>query len=235
MFIKLSIIANVLIGLLFNPFVAKNYIHITKRFEIHGIDISHHQRTINWENVQEHSDFKISFCFLKATEGATFKDTKFPNYWKDCKEAGISRGAYHFFSISKSPYAQAQNFIGSVDLQKGDLAPVLDFESDSQNLSTTEVRKRITTWLTIVEKHYGVKPIIYTNSHLFNKYIKGYFKSNPLWIANYNTSDINYAISHPNLKFWQYTEKGKVDGITGSVDINAFLGEYQEFENLKIY
>lgn len=211
---------------------SENY--ITNKYSVHGIDVSHHQKYINWQNVSTHATFKVSFCFMKATEGSDFKDPRFQTNWKESQKAGITRGAYHFFSASSSPYAQAQNYIRSTRLTPGDLAPVLDFEVSSSTLTPYQVRKNLYRWLSTVEKHYGVKPIIYTNTNIYNKYLKGYFKEFPLWIADYSTSNIHSRVSHPNLKLWQYTEHGRVKGISGYVDVNAFLGKEDEFQHLTI-
>ncbi len=233
MFLNLPIIFTLLSSLI-SSYFGVNYTHLTKRYSIHGIDISHHQKYIDWDHVVDHSHFKVNFCFMKATEGATFSDSKFDSYWKACREVGISRGAYHFFSIGSNPVSQAQHFIRTVKLEDGDLAPVLDFEKSSQSISTVQIRRNLYRWLTIVEKHYGIKPIIYTNNFIYNKYLKGYFKDYPLWIADYDTSNFYESNTHPNLKLWQYTEKGWVNGISGHVDINAFLGEPDEFKKLKL-
>ena len=85
-----------------------------------------------------------------------------------------------------------------------------------------------------MERHYGIKPIIYTNVSIYNKYIKGHFKNNPLWMADYKSYNIHDSVKNPNLMFWQYTEKGHLSGISGLVDINAFMGEKTDFESLKI-
>lgn len=200
-----------------------------KKYNIHGIDISHHQRDINWKVVAENHSLKVDFCFMKATEGITFKDTRFVENWAGSNIAGIRRGAYHFYITSADPRQQALNYIQSVKLEGGDMAPVLDFEQETSSKSVATVRQNLKTWLKIIERHYGISPIIYTNTHLFNKYIKGNFDDYPFWIANYNTTNIHNEVSHQNLKFWQYSEKGFVRGIKGNVDCNAFLGDAQEF------
>ncbi len=216
----------------FAVFTGNNYSHITKKYSVHGIDVSHHQKYINWDNVANHGSFKVKFCFMKATEGSNFSDTRFKTNWRESKEAGIIRGAYHFFSMTSSPTTQAQHFIRTVALEDGDLAPVLDFETDSPHHSTALVRKNLQRWLYLVEKHYGVKPIIYTNTFIYKKYLSGYFKEYPLWIADYNTSNIHQNFKNPKLKIWQYTQSGRVSGINSHVDINAFLGQEEEFEHL---
>ena len=208
--------------------------HFTKMYSIHGIDVSHHQKYVDWKKIADHSEFKVSFCFLKATEGATHEDTRFMSNWKECSDAGIIRGAYHFYHPTRGAAEQAKNFINNVRLKSGDLAPVLDFEKDSPNANVIAVRKGLMKWLQLVENHYGIRPIIYTNTSIYNKYIKGHFKNYSLWLADYKSGNIHSLVKSPNLKFWQYTEKGKVSGITGNVDINAFVGAEEEFENLKL-
>lgn len=208
---------------------------IPLKYDIHGIDVSHHQNNIDWERVStENNKVKISFCFIKATEGINLNDKKFNRNWEECKNVGITRGAYHFFIPSISPRSQAINYINSVKLLEGDFAPVLDFEQESETMSVAEIRKNAKAWLNYVERHYGVRPIIYTNGHMYNKYIKGHFKNYPLWIANYQTNNIFESIYHPQLKFWQYSERGRVKGINGHVDFNAFLGEEHELVELTV-
>jgi lysozyme len=206
------------------------------RYDIHGIDVSHHQNYIDWSTVAEdgHTKFDISFCFIKATEGVSLNDRLFNKNWSQCKEVGIKRGAYHFFIPSVSAKLQARNYINSVRLETGDLVPVLDFEQESETMTVAQMRKAAKSWLNYIQNHYGVKPIIYTNMHMYNTYIKGYLKNYPLWIADYNTHNIFDRLYNPNLRFWQYSEKGRVKGIKGHVDCNAFLGQPEDLDKLTI-
>lgn len=233
MFSNLSL-AFVLIGSFFASLWTGNYSHLFKKYTVHGIDVSHHQSYINWEKVASHDDFKVKFCFMKATEGASHKDTQFKNYWVKSKEAKLVRGAYHFYSHSSSPQAQANHYISMVKLEAGDLAPVLDFETESSSVSIYQTRKNLLRWLATVENHYKIKPIIYTNSHIYQKYIKGYFDDYKFWIADYNVSDIAHKMTDKNVLIWQYTERGRVSGISTHVDVNAFLGQERDFESLRI-
>lgn len=213
-----------------SAFSGLDYTHVTKNYEVHGIDVSHHQNYINWEKVAAHPTQKIQFCFIKATEGSTFKDYRFNLNWEQSKKAGLSRGAYHFYTSNGNPRTQAAHFIRHVKLENNDLAPVLDVEQEVTAYTAYQFRKNLLIWLTTVEKHYGIKPIIYTNPFIYGKYIKGYFKDYPLWIADYNSSNIHQKIKDDNLRFWQYTERGRVSGIRGYVDYNAFLGGKEEFD-----
>src|SRR5688572_22629007 len=88
-------------------------IPIPAAYEIHGIDVSRYQQRISWESVKamQVNEIKLSFAFIKATEGAGNVDPYFKRNWRKAKEAGIIRGAYHFFIASKDGTKQAQNFI----------------------------------------------------------------------------------------------------------------------------
>ncbi len=195
---------------LLTAFSGVNNSHIVKNYQVHGIDVSHHQQHIQWDKVVTHPALKVSFCFIKATEGATFKDHRFHLNWAGSKKAGLSRGAYHFYISAGNPKAQAMHFIRQVKLESGDLAPVLDIEQDTNEITAYQLRKNIKTWLTTVERHFGIKPIIYTNPFIYNKYIKGYFKDYPLWIADYNSGNIHKTIKDSNLKFWQNNGHSRV-------------------------
>jgi len=76
----------------------------------------------------EGGNVQMSFAFIKATEGLGNEDAYFKRNWKKVRDAGLARGAYHFFLATKSGKAQAENFINSVELEPGDLPPVLDIE-----------------------------------------------------------------------------------------------------------
>src|SRR5688572_6854506 len=62
------------------------------RFPVRGIDVSHHQGAIDWHSVKASGR---SFAFIKASEGADFRDTRFSENWQRAREAGIFTGAYH--------------------------------------------------------------------------------------------------------------------------------------------
>ena len=121
----------------------------------------------------------LSFVFIKATEGINMVDDKLKDNMEESKEAGMVRGAYHFFNGARSGKAQAGNFIDAVKLQKGDLPPVLDIEQ-ANGASLLDMQTRITDWLQTVEKAYKVKPIIYTNLDFYKSYLEGKYDDYPL-------------------------------------------------------
>jgi lysozyme len=208
-------------------------IPIPVNYDIHGIDVSHHQAAIDWEAVKNMQDknVKIGFAFIKATEGLSNTDNIYRRNWFKAKEAKITRGAYHFFVSSKSGKAQAQNFIETVLLEKGDMPPVLDIEQ-TNGASVADIQQRAKDWLQMIEKQYKVKPIIYTNVDFYENFLAGKFDDYPLWVAHYLVQD------KPRIKrkwlFWQHNESGRVNGINAYVDFNAFNGDSTDFNNLLI-
>ena len=208
-------------------------IALPSSYSIHGIDVSRYQDMIAWEEVEamKVKDIRLGFAFMKATEGIGNVDPQFRRNWKKSKEAGILRGAYHFFIASKDGKMQAQNFIKEVKLAPGDLPPVLDIEQRN-GASVKELQTEVKKWLTVVEEYYNVKPIIYTNVDFYNQNLGSGFDSYPLWVAHY------YQSHQPRIKrgwhFWQHNDDGRVNGILRKVDFNVFAGDSLEFRNFLI-
>ena len=202
-------------------------------YGIHGIDVSRYQQRIAWEAVKKMyvRGIRLDFAFIKATEGNTRVDPFFKRNWKKSKEAGVIRGAYHFFIPNRDGRMQAQNFIKTVVLESGDLPPVLDIEQ-LYGISTPNLRKELKEWMDIMEEHYGVKPIIYTNASFYKQHLSGHFEDYPLWVAHY--LEQHQPRVTRKWHFWQHSEKGRVNGITGSVDFNVFNGDSVEFQSLLI-
>ncbi|MBW6490448.1 MAG: glycoside hydrolase [Lentimicrobium sp.] len=194
--------------------------------KIWGLDLSHHQKTINWNKVAEK---KPHFIFFKATEGSTHKDTKYYEYVAQARKHNIITGAYHFFSYQSGGKAQAEHFCKTANLKKGDLPPVLDVEFKNNMPAKAWVTREILDWIKVVEKKYGVKPIIYCECDYFNKYIKKDLgKSYPLWISDF------WREPRCNWTFWQKTDQFKIPGIKGTVDYNVFKGDEGKMKGLLI-
>jgi lysozyme len=200
-------------------------------FAIHGIDVSHHQDVIKWEAVKDMkvNDVQLGFSFIKATEGYSRVDWQYKRNWKKAKEVGLVRGAYHFFLPNKNGKIQADNFIATVKLEKGDLPPVLDVE-ETYGVQPVNIRKRVKEWLQTVEKHYGIKPILYTNVDYYKNYLGSEFDDYPLWVAHYISR--NKPRIKRNWIFWQHNETGRVNGILAKVDFNVFNGDSTSFRSL---
>jgi lysozyme len=143
----------------------------------------------------------------------------------------MTRGAYHFFIATKSGKAQARNFISTVNLDPGDLPPVLDIEQ-LHGVSPQKMRKEVKDWLDVVEGHYKVRPVIYTYVHFYSHYLAREFDDYPLWVAHYLEKN-KPRINRPWI-FWQHNETGRVNGITSPVDFNVFNGDSTDFKDLLV-
>jgi lysozyme len=202
-------------------------------YSIHGIDVSKYQDVVNWQSVKNMrvQDVSISFVFVKATEGLGNEDQMFSRNWKKIKEAGLIRGAYHYFLATKSGKAQAENFINSVTLLPGDLPPVLDIEQ-TYGVAPEKLRQRAKEWLQTIQTYYGTAPIIYTNVDFYERYLKDDFDGYLLWAAHY------LQPSQPRIyrswSFWQHNERGRVNGCYTIVDFDVFNGDSLEFQKLLI-
>ena len=218
---------------------------------IYGIDISRHQHEkgrhrygINWRSLRitslgkrhqtEGRTFPVSFVYIKATEGTTVRNRYFASDYRSARRNRIAVGAYHFFSLQSSAADQARYFLRHAFIRLGDFPPVLDVEPSESQIrkigGDEELMRRIRTFLQIVEKKTGMRPILYISQSFINKHmtnatdIKQRYN---VWIARYN----EYK---PDVKlvYWQLCPDGRVEGITGPVDINVFngyQGQYDDF------
>ena len=200
---------------------------------VFGVDFSHYQGLIAWDKLKYFNNKKeISFAVIRATMGSKRKDNYFTHNWRSASKSGIIRGAYHYYRPNENSTKQAQNFIKRVKLKKGDLPPILDIESVSRTQSLRSLQIALKNWLNIIEKHYGVKPIIYSGdkfhqTNLSTSEFNGYI----LWIANYNW------VKHPKTKqwsFWQFSDKGIIKGVNEHVDLDVYKGTKQELDKILI-
>lgn len=205
-------------------------------YTVHGIDVSHHQGNIDWELLRNRgvvNDDPLTFVFMKATEGNTYVDTKFRRNFESAHRYGLIRGAYHFYRPSLPPQSQADFYISQVKLQPGDLPPVLDIEvRPAPGQTIAQFRSDLLTWLKRVEKHYGVKPILYTYHSFHQQYLRdSLFQQYPYWIAHYYVDSVSYK---GPWHFWQHSDRGKMPGIRGNVDMNVFNGTYSELKEMTL-
>ncbi len=208
-------------------------IQLPVEYEIHGIDVSFYQQAIYWPSVKKmkEQNVQIGFVFIKATEGLGSTDKQFKRNWAQAKQQGIPRGAYHFFLATKDGKTQAKNFIKNVQLQPGDLPPVLDIEQ-LYGVSPKLMQQRIKDWLQLVEAAYHVKPIIYSNADFYNRNLGAAFNKYPLWVAHYFEN--NQPRVSRDWTFWQHSSTGQINGITSKVDFNVFNGDSTAFKELLI-
>lgn len=203
------------------------------RYAVHGIDAARFQKSINWNTARRSG---VNFAFLKATEGGDLLDTGFKDHWRSAGRAGVLRGAYHFYYFCTSPEVQAKWFIRNVP--RGNmLPPVLDMEWNPFSPTCAhvrpparEVRTQMRRWLRIVSDHYGQTPIIYTTPKFYRENQLGKLRGFEFWLRS---TAKRPAETFPGQRwtFWQYSSTGIINGIEGEVDLNAFHGTTEQWQN----
>jgi len=195
-----------------------------------GIDVSHYQGHINWLDVEEAS---VHYAMVKATGGITYVDPLFNRNWRHLSKVKIIRGAYHFFYAGDDPIAQANNYFQVVGrLSSQDLPPIVDVEL-LDSVSADVLLSRLIRYLNEIEKLTRRTPIIYTNQYFGQQYLRDKrFKKYTLWIAEYGVrlTDLPAPWRTKSWNFWQYSQHGKVSGISPNVDLNHFQGSYKQLQ-----
>lgn len=211
--------------------------------DVVGIDVSHWQEAILWDKVKT----QVHYAYIKATESKTYYDPRFAENWQESKDAGIVRGAYHFLrahSDVQSAKKQADNFYNTLSKTGdfGELMPILDVERNDDGLSKYELQNAIWKFIQRFEGLSGRQLGIYTSKGFWDGNVASYPgntdipRDRLLWTANYRNDpppaipfdwDKRYG---PNCwTFWQWTPKGKVDGIAKHVDLNKYNGNLAAF------
>ncbi|WP_434758349.1 glycoside hydrolase family 25 protein [Paenibacillus amylolyticus] len=192
-----------------------------------GIDVSRYQGNIDWAKVKASG---MTFVFIKATEGRTYIDPNFQKNVTGALAAGMMVGTYHFFrgtsvEIAKAEAAHYANTLDKIGGAKAlQLPPVMDYENNPGNLSRAQMNTVAKAFLTEIQRLTGVKPILYTGNSFAANFDTS-LSSYDLWVARYSNTRV--PEDHPawkNWTFWQYTDSGKVNGISGNVDMNEFEG-----------
>jgi len=209
-------------------------IKIPKKYTVHGIDVSYYQGKINWPKVKsmKEDEVQISFAFIKATEGVLMVDPYFQRNWREAPKSGIICGAYHFFRPRKDGKTQAKFFLQVVNVEKGDLPPVVDIES-LDGVSPLKMRAELSDFLNYVELKTKVRPIIYTGLKFYEDYLDTHFSDYPLWIAHYYQPKLR--LDNSRWKFWQHSDKAKINGIGHVVDFNAFNGDSLALDKMLVH
>ena len=205
-------------------------------YGIHGIDISHYQEDINWDNLRTRTSdgdtIAFSFVFMKATQGPWAEDPSFAGNWEDAHEHHIFCGAYHYFLPDKDAKKQAENFISSVTLHQGDLPPVIDIE-DTRGRSKQEIVDGVKMMAAMLETKYGTKPIIYSNISFIEDYLSDDFPDYYFWVAHFYEPDLDIE-EDVHWLFWQHSDKAMLLGYDQHIDVNVFNGNMIELRNILV-
>jgi lysozyme len=181
-----------------------------------GIDVSGHSGSVDWAAVLAEGH---EFAFVKATEGDDLRDPAFDDNWREMKEAGLLRGAYHFYVTEDDPDEQADFYTSVVTLSPGDLAPVVDVELIGHG-TEPGLEKRLRRFLERLESHYGIRPLIYTSASFWNEHLTDDFGDYPLWVAEYDVDEPNLPDGWDTWHLWQWRGDADVPGVEKGADLS---------------
>ena len=202
-----------------------------------GIDVSKWQETIDWNKVKADG---IEFVFARIAYGTKTVDKYFNEYYEKATKVGLPFGAYIYSTGTTVEQVKKEaNMV--LDLLKGKTLTypiVFDIENDSmhENLSVSTNTKLVKTFADIIEKA-GYEVVLYSGCYFSRtKLDMKQLTKYDWWIAHYPGGEKYvpynglYHFKNPGncyastpTRFWQYTEKGKVSGVSGNVDMNYEL------------
>lgn len=203
------------------------FLSCTTRPSIPGIDVSHHQGTIDWAQV---ADAGVEFAFIRLgyrgyRDGALHEDEQVRQNLAGAKDAGLKIGAY-FFSQAVSVEEAAEEAAFALEIlgnTRLDLPLVYDWEYVSDSARTARVSSEtlmscVETFCNAVAKA-DIEPMIYFNQDLARTKLDLNALNHPFWLAKY-ADDLNYA---HQVRCWQYTDRGQIPGITEKVDLDLYF------------
>ncbi len=214
-------------------FVTESQIDENDPYPVKGVDVSAYQKDIDWKGLEEEG---IYFAFIKATEGSSHVDENFERNWDEAHKTDMKVGAYHFMSYDTEGETQAENFIEHVDKRWGMLPPVVDVEFYGEYTENHPSAEKMYAILDVIlekfEDRYGLVPIIYTNTYIYENYISGRYDDHPIWISDHSVPET--LSDGREWTFCQYTFSAVSENVAGGeqyVDMNVFNGSRWEFRN----
>lgn len=195
-----------------------------ERYPVKGIDVSAHNGMMNLDAA---ADDGVRFIFIKASEGATFRDSNFRLNYDKAKHAGMKIGAYHFFRFDRDGVDQARNLLQVVRGRDLDLGVAIDIEEhgNPSGIDSALIADRLIRMADFLNLS-GYRVTVYSNKAGYFDYVRDALPGTNLWICSFSPTPINTEWT-----FWQYNHRGRVKGIRGDVDMNVFCGSEEEWQN----
>lgn len=190
---------------------------------VHGIDVSHYQKNIFWQAVGENT--KMAYVYIKCTEGGDYVDKTYAENIKMAHKYGLKVGAYHFWRPLVDQQLQVDNFLAQCRPADQDLIPMIDVEVKDKKISTEAFCDSLAKFLFIIENSIKQKPLVYTGRYFYNDYLQGKLDGYKVMIAQYSSVEPVLADGR-DVTMWQYTSKGRINGINGYVDESRFMGNH---------
>ena len=191
-----------------------------KKVVVYGIDISHHNGTIDWKKLPK----DVQFVYIKATEGRNHVDDMYSTNVKKAREQGFKVGSYHFFHMRSSAHSQFNNFKKVAKKSSQDLIPMVYVEV-LYGKSTKALRDSLLVFCNLCKKHYGKSPMIYASTSNYNDWLAPTFNKYHLYIACYNGT-VPVLKGSGTYTIWQFSERGNVPGASGNCDLAIFNKKY---------
>ncbi|QUB82805.1 glycoside hydrolase family 25 protein [Prevotella jejuni] len=197
----------------------KSHKNIERQYD--GIDVSHHQGKIDWKEVAK--DKQIKFVYIKATQGTSIKDKNYEQNIKGARRQGLRCGSYHYLSCLTSVRSQFRNFQKAMRGHKQDLIPMIDIEHEGvKRWSKKQVQDSVALFAKLIERKYGKKPLIYSHVNFYNSHLTPRYNKYFLFLSRYSSERPSIkGVGRHNI--WQFTDRGRVRGIHGNVDLDRFM------------
>ena len=188
-----------------------------------GIDVSRWQGNINFEQV---TNSGIQIVYIKATEGTTYVSPTFETSYQNAKANGLKIGFYHYVTArnENEARAEAQFFASKIQGKEIDCKLAMDFE-EFGNLNNNEINAIGLAFIKRLQELTQKPVVVYSNSYTAITIWNGEILNYPLWVAEYGVSKPRDNGKWSTYVGWQYTDTGKVNGISGNVDRDKFTKE----------
>lgn len=201
--------------------------------KINGIDVSEHNGTIDWKKVKadgiEYAFIRVGYTGYRKDKFSTNYDANYKKNLENAIDAGIKVGVYWYSQAitTSEAKAEAKKLVSVLSSYKISMPVVMDYEFagtssgrlDSSKLSKSKMTSIALTFLNEVE-NAGYDGCLYANMSFLENHLDASKISDnyTIWLAHY-TTNTSYD---GEFNYWQYSSKGKVDGIKGYTDVNIY-------------
>lgn len=188
--------------------------------EHRGIDVSQWQGSISYRQVKNAG---IKIVYIKAGEGDRFVDPYFERNYTQARRAGLNVGLYHYVTARTVSDArrQAHFFASLVNEKRVQCRPAMDFEQVG-GLTKKEVNRIAKVYMRQLHRLTGYRPVVYSNAYDTHTLWDASLSRYPLWIADYGRKSPYTTGAWHSWQGFQYSDKGRIPGIRGLVDLDRF-------------
>ena len=201
-----------------------------------GIDVSEAQGNINWQNVESSN---VKFAMIRATYGISGIDLQFENNMEKISETNIYTGVYHQSNANNSNEAilEARHFLNTIRKYAKYISYPLALNMESEfamSVSKVFFTETVNSFFKVI-KGFGVPVVLYAKPELINKYLNmKKLEKVGIWLADLTTDILRGPSYLDNVIMWQYSQKGKVGGIYGNVNLDISYIDHSKKINIGV-